>query len=202
MGDLSDVNAAQSVKIIGSEANGVEKHAIGSVLDATGEGCLKVTHCPDTNTGGGSGPPCTSKKLRYDDMNASNGGINRDTNVGGSWTDVYSYAGSGLLHGWEVTLESEDKWEIRLLVDGEEVFGSNGIKLDDIMNDDLYGLKADDDLVTGHFGINLQMYKGKVFWTGPNNFPMCYKQSVVVKVRRPGGGKKFRAGLMVLTKES
>lgn len=145
--------------------------------------------------------PSTTSKLRYDDMNATTGGVARDTEitVAASWTQVYTYSGSGLFFGYLLQLESlgSSGWDMRLVVDGEEIFGASGINLEDIDNGAGYQLNA----ASKHehkLGLYIDGYA--FVWQPP--FPMIYNSSIAIHLKRTGTGKKFKAGLATLSKES
>jgi hypothetical protein len=141
-------------------------------------------------------------------MNPSNGGIARDTNVGSSWTNVYSKSGiSGLLAGFLVTLEdADDDWEVRLIVDGNEIFTASGIIVEDLHDSDKYNYRCDggedsSDCWNFHLGL---AYQGDdtVRWKPPNSTWMRYESSIEVKVRKLGDKDRFEAGLLVRTNDA
>lgn len=146
-----------------------------------------------------SGLATLNSKLRYDDMNASTGGIARGTAVGTSWTAIYSYTGTGIVHGFVANLETKDKWRIRFIVDGEEVFGSDGIYSNDFVTDSLYDL--DNPALEGYSGLGINYGEhDKLIYNGPNQYGTRFNSSVQILVRRDDGTKKFLAGLMVISK--
>jgi hypothetical protein len=138
-----------------------------------------------------------SKKLRYVDMKASSGGVARDTTISTTWTNVFSYSGSGVVVGFSVNMEGiGGGWYIRFLVDSEEIFTSSGIYLSDILDGSVYNMadlknQPDHGLVRAGNVIRFQL-----------PFPVAYSTSVTVKIKKMNGDKKFQAGLMVLSKES
>lgn len=149
----------------------------------------------------------TSKKLRYDDMNASNGGVARGTLIvdAAASTTVYSYSGSGLVAGFYVNLEasasSSHKWQINFLVDGDEVFNSSGIVTTDLIDQTVYDLNTAGAREPALLGIEM-VGNGVSFSTSPF-FPIKYDSSVVIKVKKvSGGSRNFNAGLVILTKET
>lgn len=151
---------------------------------------------------GSVGPvPAIAPTYITEDMNASTGGVARETSIGGTWENVYSVTGSGLFFGFLVTLEDEKKWRIRFIVDGNEIFGANGIKTDDLDDKDIYGYNfhnIDDRGYDFHQGISLG--EKTVAVQGPLGYPISYESSVVVKlIKDSGGSKKFRAGLATRT---
>lgn len=143
--------------------------------------------------------PTINNSLRYDDMNGSTGGVNRETTINTTWTNIYSYSGKGLLFGFAVVMEDEKKWYYRLVVDGQEIFGPNGIFYHDMEKDDIYDFMQGSNNNEHHIGILLSN-KG-FHWESPLQFPMRFATSVVLKVKHASSSKKFRGGLIALSKE-
>lgn len=152
---------------------------------------------------GGGGIMSWTPKLVYLDMNASSGGVSRNSVINTNWTNVFSYSGSGLLSGWSLSLEDNKKWEIRLIVDSMEIFGSSGMSMLDFDDHAIYGLARDNGDMANS-GINMNSKTSPIFWSGPLDFPISYSSNVTIKVKRINGenSKKFKAGLVVLTKET
>ena len=142
-----------------------------------------------------------NSKLRYIDMNASNGGIARGTAVTTSWTDVFSYTGSGNLAGFILNVETFSDWKFRLLIDGEEVFGSDGMLVVDMSNDAIYDVDDVTDVNQAFLGLSKGAHDRIVF-TSPLNKMIRYTSSIVIKLARVSGSKKFQAGLVILSKET
>lgn len=142
-----------------------------------------------------------NKNLRYIDMNASNGGVARGTGITTTWTNIYSYSGSGYIAGWMVNTESFTDWKIRFIVDGEEIFDSNGLLFGDITNDAIYDLDDVTDVNQAFLGVSKGSHDRLVF-SAPLNRPILYKTSVEIKLARVSGSKKFQAGLIILSKET
>lgn len=138
--------------------------------------------------------------LRYKDMNVSTGGVARDTNIGGTWTTIFEEDNAeGLLFGFVVTLESiPNNWFIRLVVDGEEVFGPDGIDLEDLEDTDIHGFENSTDDVPF---LGFQFYNKTFRWRTPPKFGMTYNSSVEILARRTGGSKKFKGGLVAISVE-
>lgn len=145
--------------------------------------------------------PSWSKKLRYVDMNASNGGIARATSIATSanWTTVFSYSGSGFLAGFLVNVETFTGWEFRLVVDGDTILSmSDG----DFSGDAVYDFDDITDVNQAILGLSKGSHDRFLFHP-PMNSPIYYSTSVQVQIRRPtAGAKKFQAGLMILSKET
>lgn len=148
--------------------------------------------------------PTISSKLLYLDMNASNGGVARQTVIDSNWTQIFSSTGSGLLHEILINLETNSDWRIRLVVDNNELFTSNGILSDDVRDDQVYDFDTSGKSVS--FLDASTIFWGdhdRFIWNSPN-FPIKWTSSVKVYIRRSTGAatKKFRAGLVVLNKDS
>jgi hypothetical protein len=146
--------------------------------------------------------PSVNSKLRYSDMNATEGGVARGTSItNAAWVTVFGYAGKGLLHSFSINLETDSLWLVRFLVDGEEIFGSNGIATSDMVTLSLYDLNS----VSVHLSnVGISIDENKLFvWTCPSGWPVRYSTSVSILLRRATGAasKKIQAGIVVLTKE-
>ena len=144
-------------------------------------------------------------KLRHLDINVANGGIARGTSITDTtWVDTYSYTGSGSLMSIFLNLEFNSDWLIRLLIDGEDVFGSNGILSNDFLSTSIYNVSGtDDDALINALGFYFKS-NGNFVWVSPLNTPTRYNSSIVIKLKRASGqpAKKFQAGLVALTKET
>ncbi len=149
--------------------------------------------------------PSTNHNLRYDDMNASTGGVARGTIVPiTGWTQVYSYTGTGIVFSFLLNIEEKSSWRVRLVVDGHEIFGSNGMLMGDLVSDTAYDLDdAGSPLSSneGNFGLSLEEHD-RFVWNCPNSFPIRFDTSVQLLVQRISTTKKFQAGLIILTKET
>jgi hypothetical protein len=145
---------------------------------------------------------CNSK-LRYVDMNASNGGVARGTTITSAWTDVFSFLGNGYLFWSIINLETSSDWEIRIIIDSEELFGSSGITTNDIISNSVYDLDTSGK-TAGDIDSDIGIALGdndRIIWHGPSGMPVYFASSVVVKIKRRTGAsnKKFNAGLICLT---
>lgn len=149
---------------------------------------------------GSVGPvPALKPNLIYEDLGPSVGGVSRDTNIGTSFTNVYSVNGAGLFFGFLLTLENmEDDWFIRLIIDGNEIFGSSGISTKDLEKNDRYGYDkgGDDD---GPFMLGFDIHDKTVRWQGIMDYPIAYESTVEIKIRYKSSSKKFKAGLAART---
>lgn len=170
---------------------GTDNSIIGNVGDS-----LKVvaTFSSATTT-----VPSWSKKLRYEDMNATTGGIARNTSLsGGTWTQLYYYTGSGFLAGIVINMETfSTGWELRLTVDGEVIY----TLLDtDISSDKLYDLDDINDFNQSWLGVSKGSHD-RFIWHPPLT-PLYYGSSIKFEIRKNGGAKKWQAGLIILSKET
>ena len=204
MGDLQDSNkVTANDETIAVLADG----ETGSTVQAgvTSANRLKVDALISSISGGLV--LSTSKKLRYDDMNAGTGGVARGTNIvnAAAATTVYSYSGSGSIIGFFINLEgsssSSHVWQINLLVDGDEIFNSTGIVTPDLIAQAVYDLNTAGSREPSQLGLEM-VGTGITFSTSPV-FPIKYDSSVTIKVQKVSGGDRaFNAGLVVLTKET
>lgn len=150
--------------------------------------------------------PTVGKYLRYVDMNASVGGVARNTTVtNAAWIKLYDYTGSGLMFSMVLNVEDKNNWLIRMVVDGEEVFSAAGFPTSDLVSDTAYDLDdAGSPLspVEGNIGLSLEDHD-RFVWVCPNSFPIRYESSVQIYVRRAAGqaSKRFNAGLLVTTRQ-
>ena len=146
--------------------------------------------------------PSMTNKVMWDDMNATTGGVARDTLIGSTFTNVYSHSGSGFLFGFLITLEEEKKWAIQLNVDGVDLFiGAGGILTNDLDNDNIYGFKFKiDDKASEQTTLGFSLKKNTVFFE--TSHPIRFTSNVTIKVKKADGGdKKFRAGLVMIHKD-
>lgn len=157
--------------------------------------------CVDTKITGGSSYvfPRSTSKLRYVDMNASSGGVARGTNFVDVYQNLFSYSGSGLVYGFLLSLSNiSSDWKINLIIDGEYIFGTDGISMTDIESNTIYGVSKDQKC--GYLS-GLQINGTTLDYQ--SQYPISYNTSVLLKTRLASGGPKpFYAGLMILSKET
>lgn len=149
--------------------------------------------------------------LAYDDMNIDNGGVARGTVITNTWTKLYDStlaavpSTSGIVTGVLITVEqflnsADRSWAFRLVVDGNEVFGANGILGTDLVAVDRYGM--DSALTSTVPTWNGFSPKQDTFrWDAPPGLSIKYSQGVQVYVTKLLENKAFRAGLISLTKD-
>lgn len=142
-----------------------------------------------------------NKTLRYVDMNASSGGVARGTGITTTWQDVFSYSGSGYVAGWILNTEVFTDWKVRFIIDGEELFDSNGLLFADLTGDAIYDVDDVTDVNQSFLGLSKGSHD-RLVYSAPLNRPILYKTSVVIKLARVSGSKKFQAGLVILSKET
>lgn len=181
---------------------------VGNNITSTIDGTKRRLDVATTITGFSGGVVSNfSSKLRYVDMNASNGGVARGTSItNAAWVDVFSYTGSGNLTNFLLNIEGSADWLVRLVVDGEELFGSAGLAINDVTGDSLYDLDPSGKSVSedqDSFGV-FQGTHDVFRWSGPLYIPVKYTSSVAIKITRAPGAaaKKFQAGFIILSKDT
>lgn len=142
-----------------------------------------------------------NKKLRYLDMNASNGGVARDTQISTSFTNIFSYTGSGYFVGFNLCLEDKANWYMRLIVDGEDILlGNTGISTNNLMTKTIYGWEPGDNFDGPNIGFDVN--DETIVYQSPIGYPIRYDSSISLQVKHATTAKKFRAGLICLSKET
>lgn len=150
--------------------------------------------------------PSIGAALRYADMSVAENGVARLTTVtNATWVKVFGYTGTGITTSALLNIEDKNSWQIRLVVDGQEVFGANGIKTTDISNDTVYDLDDAGSPLSaneGNFGLSLEEHD-RFIWVCPSGFPIRFATSIEWYVKRTAGAasKRIQAGLFILTKE-
>jgi len=139
-----------------------------------------------------------SSKLRYVDMNVTTGGIARGTSLsGGTWTQVYHYSGSGYIAGIIQNVETfATGWAFRLTVDGDVIYELTDI---DITDDKIYDVDDVSDSNQSYLGISKGSHDRFIFHA-PLGIPIHYSSSIKVEVKKDGGAKKWRSGLIIHSK--
>ena len=169
---------------------GTDGTKIGNVGDS-----LKVSTQPISAI---TSVPAWSKKLRYVDMNASSGGVARDTVISTTYTTVFSYSGSGYVAGFLLSVETFTGWTFKLTIDSEIIFE---IPAEDITTDKLYDMDDVSDLGQAALGLSKGSHD-RLLFHGPQNAPLYYESSVAIAIKKSGASRKFQAGLIVLSKET
>lgn len=181
--DQSDIN----IKIVGNTN--------GTTIGNTGDR-LKVDAQFSSVT---TTVPSWSSNLKYIDMNASNGGVARNTSISTTYTNVFNYSGSGFLAGFIINLESFNEWTIKLAIDGVT---SMEILTSDLTSDTIYDMDDVTDVNQVYLGLSKGSHDRFVFHA-PLNSPIRYNYSITISVKKSGGaGKKFQAGIIILSKET
>lgn len=180
-------------KVIGLKnflVGGTDGTLIGNTSDR-----LKVETTLATNISTTSG----INKLYFDDMNASNGGVARDTAITTNYTTIYNRNGSGLVFGFTISFEGNiigaDAFIIKFTIDSLVIAEINTI---DIGTNSLYNLGSNGDSNLLSFQVN----SNNVLFKSPANSGVRYNSSIKIEIKKDSGSnKKFRAGLISLTKE-
>jgi hypothetical protein len=196
MSGINDSNTTDSydqsqIVIMG----GTDNTKIGNVGDRLKVDALSVVTFPTGQV------LAWSKKLRYVDMNASNGGVARDTLISTTFTSIFSYTGSGYFVGFNLCLEDKTNWYIRLIVDGEDIFiGSTGIFTGDLTGKNIYGWETGDAFDGPNIGWDAN--DETILYQSPIGYPIRFDTSITLQVKHQSASKKFRAGLLCLSKET
>lgn len=138
-------------------------------------------------------------KLYYDDMNVANGGVARDTSITTSYTTIYNKSGAGLIYGFSVSFEGNiigaDEFLLKFTVDSLVIAE---ISTADIGTNALYALGADGDVQI----LGWQVANNNVMFKAPGGGGVRYNATVKIEIKKvTGSSKRFRAGLIGLTKE-
>jgi len=133
-----------------------------------------------------------ASNLVYEDMVA----ISRDTRLTTSFQTLYSYSGSGLFLSALINYDDVNTIYTRMSVDGNYfLFGSSGIWSKDLRDNNAYDLKDIDTVTIAGLGLhdNAVRYAPIV--------PVKFSSNVLIE-GRTSTNKKFKAGFVVLIKES
>lgn len=146
-----------------------------------------------------------SSKLKYLDMNASNGGVARLTPITNTtWVNVFSYSGSGYLSGFLLNVETFPLWRFRIIVDGSDIMiDSNGMLTDNMTDDNIYDLDVDLDVSQTSVGMSKGSHD-RILFNPPLGTPIYFQTSIQIQLKRDtgAGNKKFQAGLIIMSKET
>jgi hypothetical protein len=113
MADLTDIQAASSTKIVGSDSTGLEQVPVESVVGSDGKGRLLV----DAAVASGQLVPTITNQFRIR-LNIGN------TLVPAAYTTLFTRSGTGLFFGFQAAFNSANV-DIRLTIDGGTVFEIN-----------------------------------------------------------------------------
>lgn len=119
-----------------------------------------------------------------------------------TWTDIYSYTGMGKFYGAVINLEGAagaegNKWYVNVKVDSSlDIFGANGILVSDISDNNIYDLL---DLQPNLF-CGLGMHDNAVRLDF-DKMPINFQSRIQVQIRRITSLRKFKAGLIKLSKD-
>jgi|GEM_PF-2319100 len=180
----------------GDEANG---WPIGAKITSETDGSIERLHVKANISGGNSDDrPVIDKRLIYLDMNATNGGVARGTNIQTSFVKLFEYLGSGYLLGFFLMLESmSTNWFIKMENDGASIFmGSTGILTNDLWDSAIYDYKVvGADSMTPHLGFSITETNG-LRWESPHGSFMKFDSSIKIYARKSTSNGNFRAGLV------
>ncbi len=161
----------------------------GYIADVTDEKRLKV----DSLVTGIALPYIDASQLKFDDMNAANGGLARNTSIPVTFTNLYLYTGSGLFKTFIVNLDGTDKAWIRLIIDGNDIlFDLNGLYNKDLKDNNVYDVQDIDMTTVGGLGMHDNAIRYEP------NVSIKFDSSVVIQARSTG--RKFKAGFVSLIK--
>lgn len=141
--------------------------------------------------------PTVGTDLKYEEMNATFGGVARNTNIGSTFTTIYEQTGEGILIGFLITLESitASEWFIKLEVDNTLVFE---LSIIDLIDKDIFGFDEDTTKnIPEWLGIDIR--DNTFRYEGPNDLPLSYNNNIKIQIRKTNGDKRFRAGLLSRT---
>lgn len=146
-------------------------------------------------------PAYTGSTVRFNDMNVANGGVARDTSISSTtvYTTVYSYSGSGHLFAFVISLEGNlvgaDPFNIKLVIDGVTCFEVDTM---DIGTTTYWDLSSAGDEAT--MGLSLQNNSVRF---SQKNGSLTYSTGLSIAIKKSAGGaKRFRGGMVYLTKDT
>lgn len=143
-----------------------------------------------------------STKLRYLNMDASNGGIAWGSAVGTTATTIFKYTGSGYIAGFLINTELFTDWIYSFLIDGIEIFPTGGLLSNNITGDSLYDLDDVSPPNQDMIGISKGSHD-RLVYTTPLAIPIRFDSVVEIKLHRGvAGTKKFQSGLIIMSKET
>lgn len=181
MTDLSDIQAAGTVKIVGADSTGLEEGPIGSVLDDDGKRRFLV----DANLKSSQLVPTITNKFRIR-SNVS------DINLNTTYTTLFTRSGTGLFFGFQLAFNHSDII-VKLTLDSAIVF--------ELTLDDIRQFQFNDTTKT-----RIQM--GGFLTTIGNvldfssKFAIPYETDVSIDVKTVSGSYKNQNWIVFLTEDS
>lgn len=142
-------------------------------------------------------PSINYRKFIYEEAQTARGTVINPT----SWVNVYSYIGSGVLYGFLINLEGANggegsRWFFDLLIDNTfSVFGTNGMMFSDLIDNNAYDLLSSLDEFCGLAS------DANIVKTNFDRTPIYFASSIKVRVRRINSAKKFKAGIVKISKD-
>ena len=166
----------------------------------------QLTGQAPTGAGGGSVVPSSSSRTRYADMNTTQGGVARGTNITSSaWVTTFNYSGTGLFYGFILNLQNlVTGWLVKITIDTNLIFEMPGLdgslKSDDLDLATVYNFNSGGQWEDSFVGFEIR--QDTLRFTPI--FPLTYVQNVRIEIRRDAGAlnKNFQSGIMVLSKET
>lgn len=141
-----------------------------------------------------------ASKNSFIDLNASVGGVARNTIIPATFTNVYSYTGSGVFYGFLVGTENLQDFFARVVVDGVyyPFFGTAGLSLGDVDSNALYNIR--EFSAQGNEPFDMAYRNNNFYWFCSCGFG--FNTSITLQLRSVGGNRRFRAGFVRVTKDS
>lgn len=145
-------------------------------------------------------PSYIGTKVKFDDMNVANGGVARDTAITSTtvYTQLYSYTGNGHLFAFTVSFEGNligaDPFNIKLEIDGVTCWE---IDTTDLGTSTFWNVTNVGDEATMGLSLN-----GNTMRFSQKDAGLRYESSLKIYIKKSAGGsKRFRGGMVYLTKE-
>jgi hypothetical protein len=181
MADLTGIEAAQSVKIMGSDADGTEQLPVKSTVDDEGNNRLLV----DSKLDSGELVPTITNKFR---IRSNVGDVNIDTN----YTSLFSRNGEGLFFGFQTAFNS-DEIVIKLTLDTAIVFE---LTLDEIRSFQF------NDTSTGRTQMGGFLTTIGNVLDFSSKFAIPYETDLDISVKTTTGNKKNTNWIVFLTEDA
>ena len=134
--------------------------------------------------------------IAFLDMNASNGGVARDSNIGTTFTNIFSYSGgAGTLFGFITTFETNglETWFVRIFADGLHYpfFSTNGLLSGDLNGQNLYDLSDNSNDLPA---LGISRYRNRIIVNLGEG--IAFNSSIQIQTRNSAGNRRWRAGFV------
>lgn len=147
-----------------------------------------------------------SSGIRYIDMNASNGGVNRATSIrlSDGEVDLFSRNFCGMFYGFNLTLQDMiTDWYLKIYIDNINILEGNNPSLGfptlDLEESNLYGI---DNNRNSGFTLGFMLENNTIRFMGIDGNPIRINQSLRISVSRTSNAnRRFRAGFVTLVEE-